>query len=197
MLCRYSIELCKNVPGLPRNVIPREELANWKQAQQLLRNANDQAAELLSLAEKQCETLRKEASLEIWRRADAQLKRWERDRQVMCDKLEHYATSITSRAIRCLLDETVTPIRLSALLKQLLANQIHEISATLLCHPQNLEEMRKCLGGYKITVWKLHADETVSPQTLVLKTDEGDFRISWSSMLAAFFKHSEGPQPEV
>lgn len=189
MLCRLSIELSQDKPGLPRNLIPREELVNWKQAEQLLRHANDRAEKLLCLTQKKCEALQEEASLEIWRRADAQLKRWEHDRQAMCDKLEQYASSITNEAIRCLLDETAAPTRLSALLKQLLTNQVHKISAILLCHPEDFDEIKHCLAYEKASVWKLHADETILPQTLILKTDEGDFRISWSSMLTAFFKH--------
>ncbi len=191
MLCRYVIEMSKDKRGLPSPLIPREELANWKRAEQLLKHAHDQADELLSLTEKKCETLREEASLEIWQRADAQLKRWEHDRQTMCDKLEQYASSITNEAIRCLLDETVAPTRLAALLKQLLTNHVHEISAILLCNTDDFDEIKRCLVDEKATVWKLHADETILPQTLILKTDEGDFRISWNSMRTAFFKHNK------
>ncbi|ETK24666.1 type III secretion apparatus protein RspE [Pseudomonas sp. FH1] len=191
MLCRYVIELSKDKSGLPRPLIPREELENWKQAEQLLKHANEQADELLSLTEKRCELLREEASLVVWQRADAQLKRWEHDRQTMCDNLEQYASSITNEAIRCLLDETPAPTRLAALLKQLLTNHVHEISAILLCHPDDFDEIKRHLVDEKTTIWKLQADEAILPKTLVLKTDEGDFRISWSSMRAAFFKHSK------
>ena len=197
MLYRHTIDVPKDRHELPRSLIPREELANWIQAEQLLRHANDQADKLLSLAQKRCETLKEEASLEIWRRADAQLKRWEHDRQAMCDKLEQYASSITNEAIRCLLDETAAPTRLAALLKQLLTNQVHEISAILLCHPEDFDEIRHCLASEQITVWKLHADETILPQTLILKTDEGDFHINWSSMLASFFKHRKEFRIEI
>lgn len=191
MLCRYVIELSKDKRGLPRPLIPREELENWKQAEQLLKHANEQADELLSLTEKRCELLREEASLVVWQRADAQLKRWEHDRQTMCDHLEQYASSITNEAIRYLLDETPAPTRLAALLKQLLTNHVHEISAILLCHPDDFDEIKRHFVDEKTTIWKLHADEAILPETLVLKTDEGDFRISWSSMRAAFFKHGK------
>ncbi|MGY2400420.1 type III secretion system stator protein SctL [Pseudomonas sp. SDO5271_S396] len=189
MLCRRTLELPKSAPRLPRSLIPREELANWAQANQLIGHARVQADELLRRAEQQCKTLQEQASLEIWQRADAQLQRWAHDRQAMCDKLEQYASSITQNAIRYLLDETATPARLAALVRQLLANQIQAISATLLCHPNDLEEIKQCLVDHRTTIWKLQADETIPSQTLVLKTDEGDFRISWHSMLDAFFKH--------
>jgi type III secretion protein L len=191
MLCRYAIELLKDAPGLRHPLIPREELANWVQAEKLLSRASAQADERIRQAEKKCEALLENASLDIWQRADAQLKRWERDRQVMCDNLEHYATEITNQAIRCLLDDAVAPQRLAALLKQLLANQVQEIDATLFCHPLDLESIKQHLAHHKSPFWKLHADETLEPQTLVLKTDEGDFRISWHSMLDTFFSHNK------
>lgn len=191
MLCRHTIELPKDAPGVQCSLIRREELANWEQSNQLLSRARAQAEELISQAKKECEAMLDEASLEMWQRADAQLKRWERDRRAMCENIEHYATSVTHQAIRCLLDETVAPQRLSALLKQLLEDQVHEISATLLCHPHDLEEIRQCLVSYKATCWKLQADDSILLQTLVLKTDEGDFRISWNAMLDSFFNHGK------
>ncbi|MBE8590126.1 type III secretion system stator protein SctL [Pseudomonas sp. MAFF 301449] len=187
MLYRHTIDVPKDRHELPRSLIPREELANWIQAEQLLRHANDQADKLLSLAQKRCETLKEEASLEIWRRADAQLKRWEHDRQAMCDKLEQHASFITREAIRCLLDETPRPIRLAALLRQLMANQVHEVCADLFCHPHDFDEIERWFAHQKPTIWKLNADEATPPQTLILKTEEGDFCISWETMLTAFF----------
>ena len=190
MLCRYTIELLKDATHVQSSLILREELANWKQADQLLNRAHAQADELISLAEEKCEALLEKVSLEVWQRADAQFKRWEHDRQAMYDSLEHYATSITNQAIRCLLDETVAQQRLGALLKHLMANQIQEVNATLLCHPHVLEEVKQFFVRHTSTHWKLQADDTTPLQTLVLKTDEGDFRISWNSMIEAFFNGS-------
>ncbi|WP_460131636.1 type III secretion system stator protein SctL [Pseudomonas sp. S1_E04] len=191
MLCRYTIE-SRNAPsGSRRSLIPREELANWEHADQLLERTNAQADELINQAQRKCEALLEKASLEVWQRADAQFKRWERDRQAMCDSLEHYATSITNQAIRCLLDDTVAPKRLAALLRHLLANQIQEIEAVLLCHPQDLEEIKHRLANHKSPFWKLQADETIPSQTLILKTDEGDFRVSWTSLVETFFNQGK------
>ena len=197
MLCRHTIELRKDASGTRANLIPREELANWEQANHLLSHANAQADELISRAEKKCETLLEQASLAIWQRADAQFKQWELDRQVMCDNLERYATAITNQAIRCLLDESVAPQRLAALLKQLLESQVQEVSATLLCHPHDIEEIRECLARHKSRFWKLNADDTVLPQTLVLNTDEGDFRISWDAMIDTFFNQGKEYSIEI
>jgi len=197
MLCRHTIELREGASGAQGSLIRREELANWEQANQLLSRANPQADELISRTEKKCEALLEQASLEIWQRADAQFKQWELDRQVMCDNLEHYATAITNQAIRCLLDETAAPQRLAALLKKLLASQVQEVSATLLCHPHDIEEIRECLARHKSRFWKLNADDTVLPQTLVLNTDEGDFRISWDAMIDTFFNQGKEYSIEI
>ncbi|PIB63663.1 type III secretion system stator protein SctL [Pseudomonas sp. 2822-17] len=197
MLCRYTIELPTDAPRAPRALIPRDELLNWKQADQLLSRADAQANELIRQAEKKCEVLLETASLEVWQRADAQFKQWERERQTMCQSLERYATSLTNQAIQCLLDETVPPQRLAALIKQLLASQVQEIDATLLCHPHECEEIKQCLAHYKATFWKLQPDETIPTQTLVLKTDEGDFRISWRSMLDTFFNQGKELRIEI
>ena len=186
MLCRHTIELRKGASAARGSLIPREELANWEEANRLLSRASAQADALISQAEKKCEALLEHASLEIWQRADAQFKQWALDRQAMCDNLEHYATAITNLAIRRLLDESVAPQRLAALLKQLLQSQVQEVSATLFCHPHDLEEIRQGLARHKSRFWKLNADDTLHPQTLVLKTDEGDFRISWDAMLETF-----------
>jgi len=190
MLRRQKIELHKAATGLQHTLIPRETLADCAQANQLLSRANAQADEMLRQAEAQCEALLEKATVEFWQRAESQLKRWERERQAMCDSLERHATSITKQAIRCLLDDTVEAQRLAALLKQLLASQVSQVNATLLCHPQEIEEVKQSLANHRATLWKLQPDDTIGPQTLVLKTDEGDFRISWSSMLETLFNHS-------
>ncbi|AZE82138.1 Type III secretion cytoplasmic protein (YscL) [Pseudomonas orientalis] len=197
MLCRHKIELSMPSPCMLRSMIPREEIANWKQANLLLGNADAKAEELIRLTEKKCEMLLEKASLEIWQRANAQLQQWESERQAMCDNLEHYATLITNQTIRCLLDETVAPQRLAALVRQLLKNQIHEVSATLMCHPHDLEEMTRCLANHGATLWKLNADNSMRPQTLVLKTDEGDFRICWRELSDALCQQEKDYRIEV
>ncbi|MGY2361831.1 type III secretion system stator protein SctL [Pseudomonas azotoformans] len=191
MLCRHKIELSSPSPHLLLSMIRREELANWKQANQLLHDANIQAEGLIRSTEEKCKVLLEKASLQIWQRADAQLMQWVRDRHAMCEKLEHYATVIINQAIRHLLDETVAPQRLAALVKQLIKSQVHEVSATLMCHPHDVEEITQCLVSHGTTLWKVNADNSIRAHTLVLKTDEGDFHISWSDMCEALFQQSK------
>ncbi|CRL96870.1 MULTISPECIES: type III secretion system stator protein SctL [Pseudomonas] len=189
MFCRRTIEVQKDNLELAQTLISRQTLADFSQGSQLLSHATAQANKLLTEANEEREAMLERAAFEIWQRADAQFKRWESERQRMCDDLERYATSVVNQAINRLLDDTAEPKRLAALLRHLIAVQLPEVSATLLCHPLETEIVKRCFAHQRSTLWKLQPDETVEPQTLVLKTDEGDFRISWSSMLEALGQH--------
>ncbi|WP_338476429.1 type III secretion system stator protein SctL [Pseudomonas khavaziana] len=193
VLCKHRIELHKSAPGVAQTLIPRETLSDFTQAQDLVNRANTRSKELLHQAKMKSEALLEQAALEVWKRADAQLGRWERDRLVMCQSIEHYATSVTNEVLRSLLEETPHPKRLAALIKQLLVSQVHEVKATLFCHPFEIDEIEQYLSKSTSTVWKLQPDEMITLQTLVLKTDEGDFVISWNSMLDNFFNRTKTP----
>lgn len=191
MLCRRKITCSPDVHGLPHNLIPREVLADCTQAEQLLTHAKAQADALLNRAQHSREVLLEQASLEFWQRANAQMIQWENERKAMCDNLERYITEVANQAIRHLLDETPQPQRLAALLKQLLASQVPQVNALLLCHPHEIETYKHCLATHNAAHWKLQPDDTISTHTLILKTDEGDFHISWASMLASLSKQDD------
>ncbi|MEB2645709.1 HrpE/YscL family type III secretion apparatus protein [Pseudomonas canadensis] len=113
------------------------------------------------------------------------------EQKALSDNLERYITGVVNQAIRHLLDETPQPQRLAALLKQLLASQVPGVNALLLCHPREIEALKHCLSRHDAARWRLQPDDTISTQTLVLKTDEGDFHINWASMLAPFSKEGD------
>ncbi|MGL5997344.1 MAG: type III secretion system stator protein SctL [Pseudomonas proteolytica] len=190
MFCRHKIDLPKGSTAFTETLIPRETLANYAHAHNVLEHSKAQARQLLKLAEKKREKLLEQAGLEIWRRADAQFKRWEVERQAMYDNLERYASSIANQAIRLLLEDTPLPQRMSALIRQLMASQMPMVNAALLCHPQELEAARQALADHNTTLWVLRADDTVKPQTLLLQTEEGDFCIGWAAMRDAFLDPS-------
>ena len=190
MFCRHKIDLPKGSAAFTETLIPRETLANYAHAHNTLEHAKAQARQLLKLAEKQREKLLEQAGLEIWRRADAQFKRWEVERQAMYDNLERYASSIANQAIHLLLEDTPPPQRMAALIRQLMASQVPMVNAALLCHPQELEAARLALADHNTTLWVLRGDDTVKPQTLLLQTEEGDFCIGWAAMRDAFLDPS-------
>ena len=187
MLTLRKIELHNGACGQPKVLITREMLADCVQSAQLLGSAQTQAEELLRQAAEHREEMLEQARLDFWSRAHAQLSAWERQRQSMCDSLEHYATSIANRAFHCLLEEVPPPMRLSALVKQLVATQIPPIKATLVCHPHEHEQIAQALARLGSTPWKLRPDDQIKPQSLLLETDEGDFRIDWASMREILF----------
>lgn len=191
MLCRKKIEFPPNVPTPSHSFIPRDVITDVYRAKELLSHVNSQAEKLLSMAEEKCEELQKKSALEFWERANAQLARWEREREEMCSSLEQYATLIVNRTIKQLLDETTEPQRLKALLKQLLENQIPDFNATLHCCSGEFEYLKHYFSHHGASLWTLQPDDTITPQTLVLKTEEGDFCISWNAMLESFLKHRE------
>ena len=195
MLCRRKIELHTHPSSPPRTLISRQTLEDSAQAISLLGRARAQADEQLRQAAQQCEAMLEDASVEFWKRAEAQLNRWERDRQAMCRAVEQYATSVTNSAIRCVLDETPSPQRVSAMLKQLLASQMPPVEATLLCHPDELNVLKPLLAPPHAALWTLRSDDTVPLQTLVLKTDEGDFRIDWASMFSLLLAQQKDVEP--
>ncbi|AZF56628.1 type III secretion system stator protein SctL [Pseudomonas sp. R11-23-07] len=195
MLCRRTINSPGATPPLPGSLISGETLASYTQASDVIEQAKAGARQLLREAHEQREHLLEQAGFEIWQRADAQLKRWEAERQVLCENLERCATSIANQAIHLLLEQTSPPQRIGALIKQLLACQIPAIKATLLCNPHDLETVRRCLDSSGSHHWSLRAANSLEPQTLLLNTDEGDFRIDWISMVKAVMSNDESPSP--
>ncbi|WP_112193346.1 type III secretion system stator protein SctL [Pseudomonas sp. LG1E9] len=191
MLCLHKIELHKNGTRLPLPLIPHEVVADITKANQLLEHAKAQAHELRRLTEEECKTLLKKTTVEIWQRADDQLKRWEREHEKILESLEYYASMITRQAISCILDETIESKRLTVLVKKLLVSQMPQINAKLLCSPTEIDAVTQYLAIHGAARWTLQADEAIPPQTLILKTDEGDFCIDWNSMLDIFFKHDK------
>ncbi|MGY2228495.1 type III secretion system stator protein SctL [Pseudomonas tolaasii] len=197
MLCRRKLELHTSPSSVPHTLIPRQMLEDSNQANSLLERAKAQAEEHLHQAEQQREALLEEASVAFWRRAEAQLDRWERERQSMSHALEQHATTVTNNVIRYLLGEVPDQQRLTVMLKQLLASQLPPVEATLLCHPDELNALESLLAPPHATLWMLRSDDTIRPQTLVLKTDEGDFRIDWASMFSLLLTQQKHAVPDA
>ena len=166
MLCRRKITLPPDAHSLSHGLIPREVLADCTQAEHLLTRAKAQADALLNRAQLSREALLEQAGQAFWQRANAQLHRWENEQKALCDNLERYITGVVNQAIRHLLDETPQPQRLAALLKQLLASQVPEVNALLLCHPREIEALKHCLSRHDAARWRVQPDDTISTQTL-------------------------------
>ncbi|MCX9151979.1 type III secretion system stator protein SctL [Pseudomonas sp. TB1-B1] len=183
MFCAHKIELKTQPHDLPTALIPRQMLGEHSQAQQLLDHAQTQAQALIRQAEDQCEQMLERASDEFWQRANAQLHRWESERQMMVDHLEHAATSVINTAIRSLLEEAVPAQRLSALLNKLLAAQLPAVEANLMCNPLDREHVELWLNLHCNVPWTLQVEDGLAAQSLLLETQEGGFHINWAHAL--------------
>ncbi|WWF09903.1 HrpE/YscL family type III secretion apparatus protein [Pseudomonas trivialis] len=109
MFCAHKIELHTRPDNLPTALISREMLVEHTQARQMLEQAETQAQALINQAQAQCKQLLDNASSEFWERANAQLYRWESERQAMAENLERVATSVINTAIRSFLNEAPRP----------------------------------------------------------------------------------------
>lgn len=183
MFCAKKIELHSVAPNQPTTLIPREVLADYSQARHLLEQAQAHAQALIRQAEAQCASVLETASEEFWERANAQLQRWESERQAMHDNLEQVATSVINSTLRSFLDEAPPAQRLTALLNQLLDAQLPPIKATLVCHPldrEHVEQWLACVGGMP---WTLRVANDAAAQSLMLETEDGGFHINWGDAL--------------
>ncbi|MEW5714093.1 type III secretion system stator protein SctL [Pseudomonas sp. SB113] len=183
MFCVRKIELNASAPNLPITLIPKETLADLAQAGHLLENAEAQAQALILQAEVQCKKMLEQASVEFWQRANAQLLRWDLERQAMSDNVEHIAASITQAAVRTLLDEATPAQRITVLLKHLLTSQVPAVKGCLLCNPQDRTAVEHWLHQHSYVPWALRCKDEVTALALILETDEGDFHIDWQSTL--------------
>lgn len=183
MFCAHKIELKTQPQELPTALIPRQMLAEHAQAQHLLDHAQTQAQVLIRQAQEQCEQMLERASEAFWQRANAQLHRWESEREMMINHLEYAATSVVNTAIRTLLDETVPAQRLSALLNKLLAAQLPTVQANLMCNPLDREHVELWLNLHCNVPWTLRVDDGLAAQSLLLETDDGGFHINWADAL--------------
>ncbi|MFL1561358.1 type III secretion system stator protein SctL [Pseudomonas sp. O64] len=183
MFCAHKIELNPLAHNLPTALIPREMLSDYTQARQLLEHAETQAQVLISQAQAQCETILESASDEFWQLANAQLQRWESERQAMAENLEQAATCVINTAIRSLLQDTVPAQRLSALLNKLLEAQLPTVEAHLMCSPQDREHVELWLSLHCGVSWTLRVEEGRAAQSLLLETEDGGFHINWAHAL--------------
>ncbi|MGR3888402.1 type III secretion system stator protein SctL [Pseudomonas sp. 1152_12] len=180
MFCTHKIELHARSHDLSTALIPREMLAEYTQARHILEHAETQAEALIRQAESQCEKILESASNEFWQRANAQLHRWESERQAMLDQLETAASSVINTAIRSLLEETVPAQRLTVLLNKLLAAQFPAVEANLLCNPLDREHVEQWLSGHCNVPWALRVEDGLAAKSLILETEDGGFHINWT-----------------
>ncbi|MGE8187527.1 type III secretion system stator protein SctL [Pseudomonas sp. NPDC086278] len=190
MLTHRSLTLSR-LQVLPDGLVLRREiLSDSVLAEQLLANAQAQADALLESARVEADRLREDAQkgavAEVWRQADALLENWQLQRRQMWENITATAEALVGTALQQLLAEQTDGARISALVQQLLAAQPEDDAAVLYCHPDWFEPAAERLQQAS-AAWTLRADPLLPPQTLCLRTEQGEFSLSWTALTDAFW----------
>lgn len=185
MLSLRKIKLPSEVSGLSPSLIPRETLRDCEYAESILNRTKKKVETLLRQAEEDRENLLEQAREDFWHQANTLLQCWEAERQAMTDALESRATGLVNEALSLLLEEVAEPERLSALLRQLSAVLIPQVSVILRCCPQSCDPIQRWLDEQGATHWRLRPDASMAPHALTIETQEGDFLIDWPRVTAA------------
>lgn len=175
-------------------VLRRENLENSLLAEQLLEAAKSEAEALLIDARQEVERLGKEAQaqaqVEVWSKADAMLDDWQQQRQQMWAHIITTAETLVGQALQKLLGEQPDNIRVRAVLHHLMFAQPQEQAGVLHAHPDWLETTTLQLQQAQAR-WTLRADPQLAPDSLLLRTNQGDFSLSWSRLVEVLW-----PQPD-
>lgn len=194
MLTRRNLTLShpQLLPDGP--VLRRETLENSLLAEQLLEAAQAEAEALLVNAQQEAERLREEAQaqarVEVWCQADALLDDWQQQRQQMWAHITATAETLVGQALQKLQGEQPDNARIRAVLHHLMATQPQDQAVVLYAHPDWLETTTLQLQQAQAR-WTLCADPQLAPDSLCLRTEQGDFSLSWSRLTEALW-----PQPD-
>ncbi|AZC83991.1 type III secretion system stator protein SctL [Pseudomonas chlororaphis] len=174
-------------------ILRRETLENSQLAEHLLEVAQAEAETLLANARQEAERLGEEiqaqARIEIWCKADALLDDWQQQRQQMWTHITATAEILVGHALQKLLAEQTDNARVHAVLHHLITAQPQAQTGVLHIHPDWLETATLQLQQAQAR-WTLLADSQLPPDSLCLRTDQGDFSLSWSRLVEALWPHS-------
>ncbi|MGN7738565.1 type III secretion system stator protein SctL [Pseudomonas sp. 22526] len=175
-------------------VLRRETLENSLLAEQLLEAAQAEAEALLVSARQEAERMGEEvqaqARVEVWCQADALLDDWQQQRQQMWVHIIATAETLVGQALQKLLGEQPDKARIRAMLHHLMATQTQEQVGVLHTHPDWLETTALQLQQAQ-ACWTLRADPQLAPDSLLLRTELGDFSFSWSCLAEALWSQPD------
>lgn len=181
MLTRKKITLLNGEPG---PVINRAQLDMEQQAQAILVQAGEQAAEIIAAAEQEAETIRQHArqhaEQDFWQQASALLENWQQQQQQIETDVLTVLESVLTHSLEQLLTEVPEPQRLSALLRLLLREKTQADQGSLYCHPAQQASVDEWLQNHSHLAWQLHPDESMQADSLKLVTSQGELYLDWT-----------------
>ncbi|WP_260954408.1 type III secretion system stator protein SctL [Pseudomonas citri] len=186
MLAVRKITLASDSPVIGEPLLRRETLADCLLAGQILESAREQAQGILDAALAEAQVLREEAAgqaqAQVWEQAQALFDDWQAQREQMWAGLNETARQLLKEALRTLLGEVPQPGRIDALLHHLKAAQPADESAVLHCHPQRVQALSERLASPSYSNWTVRADPQLPEDGMSLRTESGEFNLSWQAL---------------
>ncbi|ANI81300.1 type III secretion system stator protein SctL [Kosakonia oryzae] len=169
-------------------IVPREVLDEHRQAQALLRQAEQEAGQILAAAREEAErqvlAARAECEMQFLQNAETVLEEWRQARAQQEENLVSQAQQLVSAVFVHLFARTSDEQKISALLRQILQAQTAEkgSSATLWCHPSQFDAVGNWLQAHASLDWLLQTDDALETHQLRLQTTNGELSVNWEHL---------------
>ena len=182
MFIRRTLEIDSRQASLAEPFFPRECFSNVALANAYLERVRAEADALLEQSRSAAARHRTEAEAEFWRRANALLADWERDRQLQRERLVTEVQALLRDTLSELLGSCSAQERAFVLVRQLVNSQTRPVRATLRCAVDVHLHIDAWLLQQGLEHWQLERDEGLADGTLWLSTEQGDFSLDWQAL---------------
>ncbi|GFM58345.1 hypothetical protein PSCICF_45230 [Pseudomonas cichorii] len=186
MLTSRSLTLTSNRSTVNEPLLRREVLEQSLLAEELLEDARARAREILDIAEAEAEALRQrceeQTRAEVWQQAQSLLDDLREQRERTLATVVEAAEDLVQQALQLVLGELSDGQKVSAVLRQLTSASPNEESALIYCHPDRITLLAQSLEEQGQLGWTLRGDPNLEPDAISLRTEHGDFSLSWNAL---------------
>ncbi|RMQ45840.1 HrpE [Pseudomonas cichorii] len=184
MLTSRSLTLINDRSTVNESLLRREVLEQCLLAEELLDDARARAQEILDQAHAEADDLRQrceeETRAEVWVQAQSLLDDLREQREQSLATVVEAAQDLVQQALQIVLDELPDDKKVSAVLRQLTSASPNQESALVYCHPDQITLLAQCLEEHGQQGWTLRGDPNLAVDAISLRTEHGDFSLSWS-----------------
>ncbi|WP_437883142.1 type III secretion system stator protein SctL [Pseudomonas sp. LRF_L74] len=184
MLARRSLVWAQQVLDEP--IVRRETLQDVRRASECLQQARREAEAILDAAEQESRQRVDAAQAAFWQQANSFLDALRQEQMALERASLEAVERLLNLALARVLDDTTLPERIRALLKNLADSQGTDSSASLICHPDNIDALRSWLAASRFSaVWKVEGDAGLAPDAIRLSHEQGAFDLDWTGLRQA------------
>ena len=145
------------------------------EADAIIDGANETAKRVVNEA-------KEEAEVEFWQQAQSIFEEMATMQQAILENIEEHCNTVVTSALQKLLEDVPSEEKIRPIIKTLLAENVHDEPAVVLCHPEQEALVTELLEGKSIPV---KVDETLELDSITLKTDKNRFKSSFNGKLKA------------